>query len=361
MSSFRPTPKSKVVATGKPRQKPPPISLQNSYADTMKSLSCCWLLAFLACCAPGVAQGILIPVSFYPVQDAPFTLTVETRWERSNGQGPKQSTQRILRDSAGRQRYEAPIVDGVPISSTVTLYDVVAGKSIKLDMDAKTAEVAPMRVGPTVVLDVTVASSLPPATAADGQTFLGTMQVAGFEAWGQRTVKTITRADGSSFIQDRELWLSTHYGMPVMQVMRRPQGKTTQIIANFSAAEPDPALFLIPPGFAVTNAPPPPEPAPGTVRIGGNVSAPVVLRSAEPEFSEQARRKKVSGQVMVHFIVDEQGIPQDVKVVHGLGMGLDENAVAAVKQYRFKPAMRDGVPVKVEMNIIVNFQIFGKP
>lgn len=324
----------------------------------MKNLRCRWLLVFLACCAPARAQGILIPAALYPVQDAPFTLTIETHVERANAEATTRETQRVLRDSAGRQRYESPVIDGVPRSSTVNLIDVVAGKRITLDLDAKTAEVAPMRVGPAVVLDVSTATSLPPATAVDGQTFLGTREIAGFEAWGERTVKTISYPNGPTLDLDRELWTSTHYRMPVMQIIRRPRIKTTQTITNFSSAEPDPALFRIPEGFTVRDAPPPPEPAPGTVRIGGNVSAPVLLKQAEPEFSDQARRKKVNGEVTVHFIVDEQGIPQDVKVVHGLGMGLDENAIKAVKQYRFKPAMREGVPVKVEMNVSVNFQIF---
>jgi TonB family protein len=327
----------------------------------MKTLRWCCLLAFLASCAPGRTQGILIPASFYPVQGAPFTLTIETRWELLDQDGPRLGTQRILRDSAGRQRYESPILDGVPRSSTVGIYDVVAARYIKLDMNAKTAEVAPMHVGPTVVLDISAPTSLPPATVVDGQTLLGTMQIAGLEAWGQRTLKTTTRPDGSTLIQDRELWTSTHYRMPVMQVMRREHSKTTQIVASFSPAEPDPALFQIPQGFAITNAPPAAEPAPGTFRIGGNVSPPIVLKSAGPEFSEQARKKKVSGDVLVHLIVNEQGLPQDVKVVRGLGMGLDEKAIEAVKQYKFRPALRDGVPVKVELNIDVNFQIFDKP
>ena len=322
-----------------------------------------WMAVLVAglVCASGWGQGILIPASFYAVKGAPFTLTVETHWELTREGEPKQGTQRILRDSAGRQRYEAPVVDGVPRSATVGIYDVVAGKYIQLHMDAKTAEVGPMRLGRTVTLDVSVASSLAPLNAEAGQTLLGTKEIAGLEAWGQRTVKTVTRGDGSAMTQDRELWRSTHYAMPLLQVMRSEQGKVTQAVVEFHAGEPDAALFRIPEGFAVKDAPPPQEPAPGTVRVGGDVSAPVVLKQAVPEFSEEARRKKVNGNVLVHMIVDEQGMPQEVKVVRGLGYGLDEKAVEAVKQYRFKPAMRAGVPMKVEMNVEVNFQIFGRP
>jgi protein TonB len=96
----------------------------------------------------------------------------------------------------------------------------------------------------------------------------------------------------------------------------------------------------------------------GPRRIGGGVSAPILLYGVEPEFSEEARKAKVSGNVLVNLWVDDKGNPTHVHVVRGIGMGLDEKAVAAVKLYRFKPAMESGRPVMVEMNVEVNFQIF---
>jgi len=56
--------------------------------------------------------------------------------------------------------------------------------------------------------------------------------------------------------------------------------------------------------------------------------------------------------------VDEKGLPTHVRVVRGLGMGLDEKAIEAVKQYRFRPSMENGKPVTVQMNVDVMFQIF---
>jgi protein TonB len=95
----------------------------------------------------------------------------------------------------------------------------------------------------------------------------------------------------------------------------------------------------------------------GVYSVGGGVSQPKVLISADPEFSEEARKAKFSGNVLVYFIVDENGTPTHVRVVRGVGMGLDEKAVDAVRQYKFKPGMKDGKAVKVEMAIEVNFQI----
>jgi protein TonB len=96
----------------------------------------------------------------------------------------------------------------------------------------------------------------------------------------------------------------------------------------------------------------------GARQIGGGVSAPILLYQVDPEFSEEARRSKTAGNVLVNLWVDENGNPSHVHVIRGIGMGLDEKAVAAVKLYKFKPAMENGKPVTVEMNIDVTFHIF---
>jgi protein TonB len=96
----------------------------------------------------------------------------------------------------------------------------------------------------------------------------------------------------------------------------------------------------------------------GVMHIGGSVRPPVLTFQPDPEFSEEARKAKFSGNVQVYLIVDEQGNPSHVRVVRGVGMGLDEKAVEAVRQYKFKPAMQNGKPVKVDLYIDVNFQIF---
>jgi protein TonB len=96
----------------------------------------------------------------------------------------------------------------------------------------------------------------------------------------------------------------------------------------------------------------------GPKHIGGGISSPVPIYTVEPEFSEEARKAKVAGNVLVNLWVGTDGLPSHVHVIRGVGMGLDEKAVEAVRQYRFKPAMENGKPVLVELNIEVNFQIF---
>jgi protein TonB len=96
----------------------------------------------------------------------------------------------------------------------------------------------------------------------------------------------------------------------------------------------------------------------GLERIGGQVSTPVLIYKVEAEFSEEARRNKYQGVVIVNIIIDKQGNPQNPRVVRALGMGLDEKAIDAIKQYRFKPAMKNGKPVAVQMNVEIDFHMY---
>jgi TonB family protein len=91
--------------------------------------------------------------------------------------------------------------------------------------------------------------------------------------------------------------------------------------------------------------------------IGGAVSSLRVTHSADPSFSKEAKAKLGSAKVLLNLIVDEQGLPRYVHVVRFVGMGLDEEAVKAVSKYRFKPAMENGKPVAVMMDVEINFQV----
>jgi TonB family protein len=97
----------------------------------------------------------------------------------------------------------------------------------------------------------------------------------------------------------------------------------------------------------------------GLYRIGGGVSAPVVIHSVEAEFSDEARRAKYQGVCLISLIVDAQGNPQNIRIARALGMGLDEKAIEAIRQYKFKPAMKDGkTPVPVMITIEVDFRLY---
>jgi protein TonB len=95
----------------------------------------------------------------------------------------------------------------------------------------------------------------------------------------------------------------------------------------------------------------------GVMSVGGGVSAPAVIRSVQPEFSDQARQANFQGTVALQLIVDANGNPQNVRVTRHLGMGLDEKAIEAVQQYKFKPAMYQGHPVAVQIVVDVEFHL----
>jgi TonB family protein len=77
----------------------------------------------------------------------------------------------------------------------------------------------------------------------------------------------------------------------------------------------------------------------------------------EPEYSEEARKAKYSGAVMLSIVVNTAGRPDNIKVIKSLGMGLDEKAIEAVERWRFRPGTKDGVPARVRAQIEVNFRL----
>lgn len=96
----------------------------------------------------------------------------------------------------------------------------------------------------------------------------------------------------------------------------------------------------------------------GVFRVGGGVSAPRALDTPDPEYSEEARKAKYQGTVVLGLIVDASGQPQNIKISHGLGMGLDQKAIDAVRKWRFEPALKDGKPVAVLISVEVNFRLY---
>lgn len=106
-------------------------------------------------------------------------------------------------------------------------------------------------------------------------------------------------------------------------------------------------------GPYVGNGPPGPNPA-----GRGGVGIPVAIYSPEPSFSDEARKQKVQGIVTLLLVVGKDGRPYDIRVRQSLGMGLDEQAIATVKTWRFRPATLDGKPVDAQIAVEVNFRLY---
>jgi protein TonB len=97
---------------------------------------------------------------------------------------------------------------------------------------------------------------------------------------------------------------------------------------------------------------------PGIFHVGEGVSAPRAIYTPEPEFSEEARKAKYQGVVVLSIIVGTDGRVHNPRVVRALGMGLDEKAIEGVKTWKFDPSKKDGRAVAVEMNIEVAFNLY---
>ena len=96
----------------------------------------------------------------------------------------------------------------------------------------------------------------------------------------------------------------------------------------------------------------------GIYRVGGGVSAPRAIYSPDPEYSEEARKAKYQGTVVLWMIVDADGRPREIKVMRSVGLGLDEKAIEAVKTWKFEPAHKDGHAVAVQISVEVDFRLY---
>jgi periplasmic protein TonB len=101
-------------------------------------------------------------------------------------------------------------------------------------------------------------------------------------------------------------------------------------------------------------------PGPGGRYLAGvdGVTVPRAIYSPEPAFSEEARKSKTQGNVLLILVVGADGSVHNVRLQQSLGMGLDEAAIEAVKHWRFQPATYKGQPVDAQIAIEVNFHLY---
>ena len=90
---------------------------------------------------------------------------------------------------------------------------------------------------------------------------------------------------------------------------------------------------------------------------GGVVTPPTLLSKTEPEYSEDARKARLQGTVLLRIEVDTHGQPRNVTVRQALGLGLDDRAIEAVKKWKFNPGKVNGKPAAVVAYVEVNFRL----
>jgi len=99
----------------------------------------------------------------------------------------------------------------------------------------------------------------------------------------------------------------------------------------------------------------------GVFRVAGGVLPPSVISRVEPQYSDEARQARIQGSVTLEAIVRKDGTVEILRVVQSLDPTLDQNAIEALQQWRFRPGMKDGQPVDVALNIVVNFNLGSRP
>ena len=93
-------------------------------------------------------------------------------------------------------------------------------------------------------------------------------------------------------------------------------------------------------------------------RVGNGVTAPTLLSRVRPNYTADAMQRKIQGTVVLEMIVATDGIPRDVRIVRSLDAhGLDQEAIRAAKQWRFNPGRFGGIPVEVQVMLVIDFHI----
>lgn len=135
-----------------------------------------------------------------------------------------------------------------------------------------------------------------------------------------------------------------------------------QVIETIIVREAPPAPATATAVTSHTTAPQPEAPTPATaasnrVAPKSRFTPPQVLHVYLPEYTPKAREQGIEGELIVRALLQRDGKIKDVKVEKGLGYGLDERAVAAVKRLGFLPAQQDGDQVNAQTRLVFNFQL----
>lgn len=155
--------------------------------------------------------------------------------------------------------------------------------------------------------------------------------------------------------------------VPISYIVRLTRDSEGNLIVTRSVAEEAVAIAsaLMPgefplPDSANPSSETPSTPSDGGYRVGNGVSAPRILNKVEPQYTPEAIKARLIGDVGLRVVVDTDGKARDIQLVRALGLGLDENAIAAVSNWQFQPGIKESQPVKVLAQIQVHFALQNK-
>jgi protein TonB len=88
-----------------------------------------------------------------------------------------------------------------------------------------------------------------------------------------------------------------------------------------------------------------------------HTTQPILIHKVDPQYTKEAMEAKIQGDVTLSSTIGADGVPSDLKVTSGLGMGLDEKAVECLQQWRFRPATSHGEAVSTKVKVVINFRL----
>jgi TonB family protein len=248
---------------------------------------------------------------------------------------------KLYRNSQGSMRIERSLLtfaNAPEFPRVVELDDPGAGTEYILEPQRKLAHRFTL---------IPVSSAAPDSEAAES---LGAWLIQGFSAQGLRRTTTIPPG-----VIVTETWTAPELGIVVRQKIVDPRfGESIDELTRIRTGEQDANLFRVPADYNVVD-----ESGDLTIpfTVRSHASLPTVLSQVPAVYTDEAKRSGIQGIVRLALFVDENGKAQGIRVEHSLDPGLDQEAIKAVRGWRFEPGQRDGHAVRVPVHVEITFTL----
>ncbi len=297
-----------------------------------------------------------------PIPNKPFSAKVEIESTKTLADGTKivrRTWNMIARDSSGRTRNEGrQLINNTDTKNPAILFYSIADPTTRMRSTVYPAqhEIRRFHLGPPPTSFPPTPQ--PPPGITLSKVDLGENTIDGITVHGTREIRTFgpgVAGNDKSFEVTDEFWFSPELQLNLAVIRNDPRTGIQNVrVTELSRAEPDAALFLVPPDFKVTDMGSSINPA---RKLPNGVTGPRRISGSEPQYTDSARHDRVQGTVLLSLVVGEDGAPRDLNVERSLRPDLDQSAVSEVSNWRFQPAMKDGKPVAMQIHIEVNFRL----
>jgi TonB family protein len=323
------------------------------------------------------SQTISKPASLPPVvAGAPYSAEEHRVRTRMLDDGTRITenwpVRRVYRDAQGRTRMDRPLLttpDAPEMPRLIEIEDPAAGVEYILEPFHKLAHrftLAPGAPETPIAAPPVIAFPAPAGSKTETED-LGAWVIQGLRAEGvRRTIRILTSKipEGAvalgedsdrSLVIVEETWTAPDLRIVVREKLYDPRwGESTTELINIRVGEQAAALFQVPPDYRAVDEP-------GDFAIPfvtrGHASAPLVITKAQAKYTDEARRSGIQGIVLLAVVVDESGKAQDIRVERSIDPGLDQEAVKAVRRWRFRPGEQDGRAVRVPVHVEITFRL----